>query len=157
MSETTDAARQALAKHAQRSLRDTRRKLELAMHRLVHGNARVVPKGTKLSAASVAKEAGVDRATLYRFHEPILTEIRRINDSGPKSQLQASRTRNQEANARLKEYRALVEQSQAEVVALARINYRLQARIDELESSLRVRDERIAALQREINAAPKRR
>ena len=155
MSNGEDAPGKALVAHAQRSLRETRHKLELAVRRLVHGNPRVVPKGTKLSASSVAKEACVDRVTLYRFHEPILNEIRRRNDSAPKAQLRSSRAQNRETEMRLKEYRALVEQAQSEVAALARINYRLQARIDELESNQRVRDERIAALQREINSGLK--
>jgi hypothetical protein len=144
----------ALAAHARRSLRETRNKLELAVRRLVHGNPRVVQKGTKLSASSVAREAGVDRVTLYRFHEPILTEIRNINDTSSKAKLKASRAHANEATARLREYRALVEQAQAEVAALARINYRLQVRIDELEAHLHVRDECITALQRQINVVP---
>lgn len=157
MSNAKNVAGQVLAAHAQRSLRETRQKLELAVRRLAHGNPRVVPKGTKLSASSVAKEAGVDRATLYRFHEPILSEIRRLNNSAPKAKLRSSRTKNREAEMRLKEYRSLVEQAQSEVAALARINYRLQARIDELESDLRMRDDRIGALQREVNSVPRSR
>lgn len=141
----------ALAEFARQSMRATRHKLELAMRRLTHGNTRVVPKGTKISPASVAKEAGVDRSTLYRFHEPILAEIRNVKDAKPKTELRESRAKTRQVVERLKEYRLLTEKAQAEVTALARINYRLQARIDELESKLKVRDERIAALQREIN------
>lgn len=157
VSETADAGSQALAAYARRSMRETRHKLRLAVRRLVHDNPRVVSKGTTLSAASVAKEAGVDRATLYRFHEPILVEIRRANESGPKNKLKASRAETREADARLKEYRALLEQAQSEVSALARINYSLQVRIEELEASLRTRDDRIAALQRQVNERPSRR
>ena len=147
-----DPSLQALAAHSRRSLHDTRHKLELAVRRLVHGNPPVVKKGTKLSASTVAAEAGVDRATLYRFHEPILTEIRRINDSAPKAMLKEHRSQLVGAQAKLKDYRKLIEEAQAEVELLARINYRLQARIDELETLLKVRDERMAALQRQINA-----
>jgi predicted RNase H-like nuclease (RuvC/YqgF family) len=57
-----------------------------------------------------------------------------------------------ETTSRLKEYRKLVEQAQSEVAALARINYRLQSRIEELEDNVRVRDERIATMQRQLNA-----
>lgn len=53
---------------------------------------------------------------------------------------------------RLKEYRALVEEAQAEVAALARINYRLDARNKELEELLRIRDEVITQLQQQVNA-----
>jgi chromosome segregation ATPase len=155
VSEVADPGSQALAAYARRSMRDTRHKLDLAVRRLVHGNPRVVPKGTTLSAASVAKEAGVDRATLYRFHEPILAEIRRVNEAAPRDKLRASRAQNREADTRLKEYRKLLEQAQSEVAALARINYRLQTRVEELETSLRVRDERLATLQRQLNTPSK--
>jgi hypothetical protein len=152
VSEATDSSGQGLAAHSRRSLRVTRRKLELAVRRLVNGIPRVVRKGANLSASSVAEEAGVDRATLYRFHEPVLTDIRRINDSGMKAKLGASRAQTHEATFRVREYRKLVEQAQAEVAALARINYHLQSRIQELEGNVRVRDERIAAMQRRLNA-----
>lgn len=157
MNDVAARAGQGLAAHTRQSLRETRRKLDLALGRLVKGNPRVVKKGVRLSASSVAQEAGVDRATIYRYHEPILTEIRRINDSGTKAKLEASRVHSNEATARLKEYRNLAEQAQEEVAALARINYRLQARIDDLEDCLRVRDQRIAEMQKQLNTQPRRR
>ena len=49
----------------------------------------------------------------------------------------------------------MVEEAQAEVAALARINYRLDARNKELEELLRIRDEVIAQLQQQVNAKPK--
>ncbi|MBW4049178.1 MAG: hypothetical protein HIU89_15000 [Proteobacteria bacterium] len=147
-----DPSLQALAAHSRRSLHDTRHKLELAVRRLVHGNPRVVKKGAKLSASTVAAEAGVDRATLYRFHEPILTEIRRINDSAPKAMFKERRAQLAGTQAKLRDYRKLIEEAQGEVGMLARINYRLKARIDELEMLLKVRDERVTALQLQINA-----
>jgi hypothetical protein len=55
------------------------------------------------------------------------------------------------ATAKLKEYRQLVEEAQEEVAALARINYRLDGRILELEQLIRVRDEVIAGLQKQLN------
>lgn len=145
------AAKEALAAQKRQSLKATREKLELAVRRLVNGNPRVVPKGTKLSAASVAKEAEVDRVTLYRFHEPVLSEIRRITDTAPKARLKESRAELVQSENKLKEYRALVEEAQGEVAALARINYRLDARIAELEGLIRIRDEVIAGLQKQLN------
>ena len=145
---------EALAKHGQKSLTETRHKLELALSRLVHGNPCKVKKGTKVSASSVAEEAGVDRATLYRFHEPILVQIRKINDTAPKARLKANRSELAEVDAKLKEYRKLVEEAQQEVAALARINYRLDLRISELEGQIQARDVRIADMQKQINHAP---
>ena len=104
-----------------------------------------------VTASSVAEEAGVDRATLYRFHEPVLTEIRKINDTTPKTQLKESRSELAQTNTKMKEYRQLVEEAQEEVATLARINYRLDARISELEGLIRIRDERITEFQKQLN------
>jgi len=147
----TEATQKALMAQKRQSVKETRQKLELAMRRLVNSNPQVTKNGKKITAASVAKEAGVDRATLYRFHEPILVEIRKINDTLPKAQLVESRSELAQAFAKLKEYRQLVEEAQEEVAALARINYRLDGRIAELEELIRVRDDLIAALQRQVN------
>lgn len=104
-----------------------------------------------ITASSVAEEAGVDRATLYRFHEPVLTEIRKINDTAPKAKLKESHSELAQTSTKMKEYRRLVEEAQEEVAALARINYRLDARISELGGLIRVRDERIAEFQKQLN------
>jgi hypothetical protein len=146
-----EATQKALAAQKRQSVKETRQKLEDALRRLANGNPQVVKNGTRITAASVAKEAGVDRVTLYRFHEPILVDIRKINDTLPKSQLKESRSELAQASARLKEYRQLVEEAQEEVAALARINYRLDGRIAELQEMIRMRDEVIAGLQRQVN------
>jgi hypothetical protein len=151
MSAIHEAAQNALTAQKRQSVKETRQKLELALRRLANGNPTVVKKGTKISASSVAAEAGVDRVTLYRFHEPVLTEIRKINDTAPKTQLKESRSELAQTNIKMKEYRRLVEEAQEEVAALARINYRLDARISELEDLIRVRDERIADFQNQLN------
>lgn len=151
MRRLSEATQEALAAQKRQSLKETRTKLELAMRRLANGNPQIVKKGTRISAASVAKEAGVDRVTLYRFHEPVLVEIRKINDSAPKAQLAESRSELAKTNARIREYRKLTEEAQEEVAALARINYRLEARITELEELIRIRDECILGLQKQLN------
>lgn len=146
-----EATLEAVAANKRQSMKETREKLELAVRRLANGNPRVVKKGTKITAASVAKEAGVDRVTLYRFHEPVLFEIRKINDTAPKALLKESRSELAQSEAKQKEYRRLVEEAQEEVATLARINYRLDARVAELEELIRVRDGVIAGLQKELN------
>jgi hypothetical protein len=151
MSTISEATQEALAAQKRQSVKGTRQKLELALRRLVNGNPKVVKKGTKITASSVAEEAGVDRVTLYRFHEPLLTEIRKINDTAPKAQLQESRSELAQTNIQMKEYRRLVEEAQEDVKAAARINYRLDARISELEGLIRMRDERIAEFQKQLN------
>ncbi len=61
----------------------------------------------------------MDRATLYRFHEPVLVEICKINGSAPKAKLKESRSELAKTDAKLKGYRRLVEEAQEEVAALA--------------------------------------
>lgn len=146
-----EATKEALAAQKRQSVKETREKLELALRRLANGNPRLVKTGSKITAASVAKEAGVDRVTLYRFHEPVLVEIRKINDTAPKALLKESRSELAQSAAKQREYRRLVEQAQEEVAVLARINYRLDVRIAELEELIRVRDGVIAGLQKELN------
>ncbi|MBF8179761.1 TetR family transcriptional regulator [Herminiimonas contaminans] len=141
----------ALAAQKRQSIKETREKLELALHRLMHGKPKFVEKGTRITAVSVAKEAGVDRVTLYRFHEPVLVEIRKINDTAPKALLKQSRSELAQSAAKQKEYRKMVVEAQEEVATLARVNYRLDARIAELEEMLRVRDGVIAELQKELH------
>lgn len=148
----SEATQKALDAQKRRSVRRTRKQLELALIRLLDGTPRVVKHGTKVSATSVAKEAGIDRVTLYRYHEPILVEIRRINNSAPKAKLKESQSELAQADKRLKEYRKLVEEAQQEVMALARENNRLDGRIAELEELIRVRDNIIEGLQRQLNA-----
>ncbi len=151
MKTISETAQEALAHKKQQSVKNTRQKLELALRRLVNNNPRVVKKNTKISAASVAKEARVNRVTLYRFHEPVLVEIRKINDTTPMSLLKESRSQLAKATPKLREYRKLVEEAQEEVIALARINYRLDAKVSELEELIKGRDELINGLHKQLN------
>ena len=152
--------RQAGNRDALQSYRDathvkTREELELALARLRNGNPRKVPKGVRITAVSVAQEAGVDRTTLYRFHEPVLTQIRKIADKEPRQRLQAKRTELGVALARAKEYRELLEKAQEEIKEWARQNYALSHRVQELEEQVRIRDETIAQLRQHAGATVK--
>lgn len=146
-----EATQKALAAQKRQSVKITRQKLEIALLRLTNGNPLTVNKGTKITAASVAKEAGVDRVTLYRFHEPVLVAIRKINDTAPKAKLKESRSELAQTAVKLKKYRLLVENAQDEVAALARINYRLSDQISELEELIRIRDDVISGYQKQLN------
>ncbi len=157
MTKTANSAGRALVIRAKKSLSETREILKEAMDRILRDEPEIVARGTRLTPASVAKEAGIERSTLYRFHQPIIDEIRQQKAEATATQLRVARGQSQKTEARLKEYRLLVEQAQQEVALLAKINYRLQARIDELEANLRVRDERILVMQRELNSPSVRR
>lgn len=136
------AARRGLSAHQQKSLKATRRRLEHALERLLEGKQKIVKKGARLGVAAVCEEAGgVERSTLYRYHEPVLRAIERAKK---KKIAQVAGTQlgvnEKQAKAKREDYRAIAEQAQMETAALARINYRLQARVTELEEMLRQRD-----------------
>ena len=137
----------ALRTHKIESVKKTRQELELAVRRIVNGNPKRVKKGTALSPASVAAEAAVDRSTLYRYHEPVLSEIRKINDATPQKKLREKHSELAESRDKAKEYRTMLEEEQANLAQMARQNYALNLRIKELEGYLRDRDQVITELQ----------
>jgi chromosome segregation ATPase len=102
---------------------------------------------TQCAYITVASNKEVDRATLYRHHEPILTEIRKLNDATPKKKLEVKQGELAEATAKIREYREMVEELQAELVSWARQNYALNHRAQELEDLRRQRDQQIEGLQ----------
>ncbi|MGP8710366.1 hypothetical protein, partial [Pseudomonas aeruginosa] len=112
---------EALRAHKEASQRQTRQELELALARLRNGNPRRVKRGAAISATTVAREAGIDRSTLYRFHEPILTAIRKFNETMPKQQLEAKQGELGEAQAKAREYREALEAARDEITAWARL------------------------------------
>ena len=137
----------ALAKQKFESQQITREKLQQAIARILSGETLVVKKEAELSPSSVAAEAGIDRTTLYRFHRPILNSIRKLSGKESRSPLLLAQSKAAASVNQVKELRALTEQAQQEVIALARINHRLDARVRELEELLRIRDETIAGYQ----------
>lgn len=146
----------ALAKNSARSHKETRQALELAFARLRNGNPRLVPKGTSVTPTAVAKEAGIRRETLYRFHEPVLAQIRTHTNRQPRQQLREQRSELRNAQAASKELRELVEEAQRNEEALARINHRLAARVSELERVIELRDKTIDDLRRALSASSDR-
>lgn len=140
MSPVSAAARRGLASHQERSIQATRKELERALARIESGKTKVVKTGARISVAAVCDEAGVERSTLYRYHEPVLRKIGEAKKKIEHSDSKHRRAEQARAAAKQHDYRALAEEAQAEAAALARINYRLQARISELEEMLRGRD-----------------
>lgn len=145
----------ALRAHKELSQKQTRKALELALSRLRNGNPKRVKHGIAITASSVAEEAGIDRSTLYRFHEPILSEIRKLNETTQKKRLEGKQTELSTAIDKLRECRSLLEEKQAEINAWARQNYALSHQLQELEIMLAERDNTIADLQARLNATSK--
>jgi len=142
---------EALKAHKAESQADTRLELEKALARLRNGQPKRVPPNAKINASTLAKEAGVERSTIYRYHSTILNEVQRITHSAATTRLKEKHSAYAQAEAKTKEYRQILEKCQADKEILKQENYRLQHRIDELEAFLKQRDEIIGELQRKIN------
>ena len=145
----------ALRAHKTASQQKTRHALELALARLRNGKPKLVKPGTPITAASVSDEAGVNRSTLYRFHEPILVEIRKLTDATPKKKLQDKQGELANAQAKAKEYRKMAESAQEEITDWARQNYALTHRVQELEHMIHARDSIIEDLKIRLKNAEK--
>lgn len=141
----------ALIDQKHKSAEKTRAKLDVALTNLIREGTSGTKK-KKISVTEIAKVAGVDRATLYRFHQPVLTRMREFNTSSVYQENQLNRKLTVPVS--VQDYRAATEEAQREVTALARINYRLDARVSELEAELASRDARISQLQKQLNSKP---
>lgn len=140
----------ALTSSSERTHKATREALELAFARLRHGNPKVVSKGCAITPTAVAREAGVRRETLYRFHEPVLTQIRTHGRKQPMDRLRQSQVELGQEKASSQALRVLVEQAQQAEEALARINHRLTAQLAEMEQKLLLREQTIRELRDQI-------
>lgn len=144
---------EALIAYKSESQVGTRLELEKALARLRNGHTNKVPQNSKINASTLAKEAGVERSTIYRYHSAILNEVQRITNSAATTRLQEKHSELTQAEVKAKEYRQLLEESQADKEILKRENYRLQHRIDELEIILKQRNEIIDEFQQRVNTA----
>ena len=141
----------AFRAHKLRMMEKTHGELQSAISRILNGRPRRVPKGSKLTVNNVAKEAGVDRSTIYKFHSSILNEVQTRNNATPKEVLKEKRTELGQARERVKEYRQMTEAAQADKEKLLQVNYRLNQKLKDLEKLLTQRDKVIKELQKELN------
>jgi|GEM_PF-2994992 septal ring factor EnvC (AmiA/AmiB activator) len=137
----------SLGEHKERSLKTTREQLELALARILEGKPRWIKPGRAASALSVAKEAQIDRSTLYRYHADFLDKLKRATNATADRLLDSKRGELSRAQDKAREYRNMAEDLQSELEALARQNYALSHRLQELEEMIQARDAVIADLQ----------
>jgi hypothetical protein len=145
----------SLIEHKIRSVKATREQLELALARILEGKPKRVKSGTVLSALAVAKEAKVDRSTLYRYHSDFLDKLKHVTNSTVAQLLESKRGELSRTQARAREYRNIAEDLQTELEAIARNNYVLSHRVQEIEKLLRQRDSVIADLQARMRGGEK--
>jgi len=147
---TRSANSEFLVAHKNRSIKTTREQLELALTRLLEGKPKRVKIGAKISALAVAKEAQIDRSTLYRYHSDFLDKLKVATNSTAAHLLESKRGELSRVQAKAREYRNIAEDVQAELEAIARNNYTLSHRVQELEELLKVREAVIADLNARI-------
>jgi len=144
-----------LRRHHELSHQKTRDELNLALARLRNNNPKTVKRGTKITVASVAKEAGVDPSTIYRFHESVRVEIRKARNAATKKQQPADQDELRKAEQRAKEYRLAAEELQSQLHTLAQQNYMLSQQLQEQKDFVTLRDKTIANLQERLKLAEK--
>ena len=141
----------AFRAHKIRMMEKTHGELQSAILRIVNGRPRRVPKGSRLTVNNVAKEAGVDRSTIYKYHATVLSDIHTRNNATPKAVLKEKRGELSRAQDRVKDYRRLTAEAQADKEKLLQVNYRLNRQIKYLEALLKQRDKVIKELQKDLN------
>ena len=133
-------------------LQKTHRGLQQAILRIVNGRPKRVVKGSKLTINNVAKEAGIDRSTIYKYHSAILNEIHSRKNATSTAMLKEKKSDLARASDQVRQYRKMTEEAQAEIESFAQVNYRLNHRIKELEALLTQRDKVINDLQKKLNS-----
>lgn len=102
-----------------------RKSLELAIKRIQADIPKVVPKGTKLSIASVAKEASLSNSTIHNRYPDIADSIRKIVSDSYGKQLGVQRGKLKECLEKLARLRKENEALKTSLARSQSINLRL--------------------------------
>lgn len=116
------------------------KQLRLAISRITRGRART--KETKLSIASVAREAGVSTALIHNYHSDIAEEIRDAMGRSSRAQRDAKHLDLKDERERNRELRAENLSLKDQVARLASINSVLVS--DNRELKARVSDPKVS-------------
>lgn len=99
---------------------DRDKQLSLAIRRIEKGRART--KATRLSVASVAREAGVSTALIHNHHPDRAEEIREKQGRSSRAQRDAKHSELKSEKAKNKELRAQNDALRLQITKLASIN-----------------------------------
>lgn len=145
------ASKQALRESADKREQQTHNELVQAFNRLANGEPINVKKGTKVTAKSVAEEAGVSRTSLYN-HPDILEQVKRYIEKKSISPAQARRLTKEEAERKEQETKELIQQLNTDKSKLAQENYKLSLENEELRRLNEAKDKENAELKRKLGA-----
>jgi AcrR family transcriptional regulator len=116
----------------------TRKTISQAFLRIEKGRPRVVDKGRKISIASVAKEAGLSRATIHKCYPDIAEKIRAVSGKAVLTQrnqkhqeLKGEKEKNRALRLQLAELRGKIEVLASKNATLTLKNNELQALVEQ--------------------------
>ncbi len=103
----------------------TKNELDLAIKRLQKGMTKIVPSGTKLSIAGVAKEAGVSNATIHNRYPEVAEAIRSLLKASQIKNLQLKQEGLKGFSIKLSKARKEIETLKSDLQKTQSINLRL--------------------------------
>ena len=112
------------------------RGLRLAIRRLETGRVRVVPSGTRMSISAVAREAGIDPATIHTTYPDIAERIRALMGRETRAQRDAKATALSKSRAVSADLRAEVESLRLQLATVASRYASALITIDQLRALL---------------------
>ncbi len=116
----------------------TRKSLERAIKRIQVKRTKVVPAGTKLSIAAVAREAALSNSTIHNRYPLVASEIRKLMRIENAPVLVAKRGSVKEISAKLNKARKDIEQLNGDLAKAQSVNLRLMKENELLRSSVAV-------------------
>ncbi len=133
------------------SRRESRvRELKLAIRRLETGRVRKVPSGTRLSISAVAREAGIDPATIHTAYPDIAELIRKMMGRETRAQRDSKASELREARRQMGDLRAEVAALKQELTALASRHATLLIEAQQLRASLPATVQRLVGASRSL-------
>lgn len=141
----TKASKNALREYKSSEEERNHNLLVKAFNRLVNNEPITLLKGTKLTVASVAKEAGLSRGTVY-LHQDVFNKIAAYKANPSGSDFQRQKQIRATAIEKDESRKDLIEQLQIDKKKLAQENFRLSL-------DLRDANDRISELRKQRSAA----
>lgn len=100
----------------------TRESIKKAMLRIIKGTPKVIEKGRKISIMTVAKEAGISRASIHNNYPDLAEKIRALNGKEVRAKAHQKHQKLKEEKNKNQILRSEVHQLKMELAKLASLN-----------------------------------